>query len=154
MRNWDFSDIPKAVSKAGYEKWRLQIRVCVEWMLSLVKVSEATATLPSQKKGEGFEVGIHFICSNQLMRKAPRAVQGCSFTWYLHRSPWGGEIIHYYEPSESPGASRGEGQHNKSYVCSRVGTEPLSVCRARVCTYHLLQPKHFTCALHLAILIS
>lgn len=45
-------------------------------MLSLVKVSEAIAILPSQKKGEGFEVGIHFICLDQLMRKPPHAVEG------------------------------------------------------------------------------
>lgn len=30
MKNWDFSDIPKAVSKTGYEKLRLQIRVCID----------------------------------------------------------------------------------------------------------------------------
>lgn len=45
-------------------------------MLVLVKVRERTATLPSEKKGESFEVGIPFICLDQLMRKAPHTGEG------------------------------------------------------------------------------
>ena len=42
-------------------------------MLVLVKVREGIATLPSEKTGESFEVGICFICLDQLMRKPPHA---------------------------------------------------------------------------------
>lgn len=45
-------------------------------MLALVKVGEGIATLPSEKTGESFEVGIHFICLDQLVRKPPHLGEG------------------------------------------------------------------------------
>lgn len=52
-------------------------------MLLLVKVREGIATLPSEKTGESFEVGICFICLDQLMRKPPHAREGLVLAFAL-----------------------------------------------------------------------
>lgn len=35
MKIWDLLDIPKAVSKTGYEELRLHLKACINWMFVL-----------------------------------------------------------------------------------------------------------------------
>ena len=129
-------------------------------MLVLVKVREGTATSPSEKTGESFEVWIHFMCSDQLMRKPPHAREGLA----LALSP--GLILgsvsvvlpvaksssptRWCKPSWLPGAPRSEEQHNKFYICHHLETKHLSICRAHFCTVFLLQLENIMYASHLA----
>lgn len=102
MKNYDFSDIPKAVSKTGYEKLKLRRRARTDWMLSSAKVRETTATLTLSTARRKFQDGNLF----RVLRAAEEKTTPCraglspgvspcfSLARCLHRPPLGKQLAH------------------------------------------------------------